>query len=101
MRDLMFAKFDPMELVESTDNLNRFDENGAFRHDLNYFFSVPHWSRLTTCFSGIHVDPFLDANSDVFQVASWDLDTVAIWNAHVLTSVRVFRKSVTQWTYEA
>lgn len=96
MRDLMFAKFDPTELVESSDC--RFNENGPFRSDLDGFLSVPHWSRLTTSFSGIHVDPSLDTNREVFH--AWEVDTVAVWNANVITSVRVFRNSGTSWTYE-
>jgi hypothetical protein len=93
---LMFAKFDTTELVENSDN--RFCANGPFRNELSSFISVPNWSRLTTSFAGIHVDPSVSANSDVFF--GWDVDTVAIWNAHVLTSVRVFSNSGTAWTYE-
>jgi hypothetical protein len=94
-RNVMFAKFPNKELVEHTDP--RFKENGPFRLDLRRR-SVPHWERLTNSFSGIHVDPCLDSNSEVF--GNWDLDTVAIWNAYAFTDVRVFRNSGTPWTYE-
>jgi hypothetical protein len=93
---LMFAEFDTTELVEYSDN--RFGVNGPFRKELASFLSVPHWPVLTTFFSGIHVDPSVSANSDVFF--GWEVDTVAIWNASVLTRVRVFHNSGTPWTYE-
>jgi hypothetical protein len=96
MRHVMFAKFDTTELVESSDC--RFSEKGPFRSDLCSFLSVPNWPCLTTSFSGIHVNSSLDTNHELFL--GWEVDTVAIWNAHVLTSVRVFSNSGTAWTYE-
>jgi hypothetical protein len=96
MRYLMFAKFDPQQLVYNTNNL--FNKNGPFRCDYNEIISIPNWGRLTNSFSGIHVDPCLDSNSEIF--GNWDVDTVAIWNAYAFTDVRVFRNSGIPWTYE-
>ncbi len=76
MHDLMFAKFDTTELVESTDNL--FTENGPLRLEINQYIPVSDWSRVSADFSGIHVDPDQDANNDIF--VGWDVDTVVIWN---------------------
>jgi hypothetical protein len=105
-RHLMFAKFDPTLVVENADP--RFARNGPFRRDIINIsnpnkshltgISIPNWSRLTTSFCGIHIDPHLNYNREVFW--NWEVDTVAIWNAYAFTDIRVFRNSGAPWTYE-
>jgi hypothetical protein len=97
-RGLLFAKFDETRLTSNSDP--RFKVGGDFRlkQEVQYFPALPRWNAVGAEYAGIHVDPCVDSASDIFP--AWDVDTVCIWDATVVTELRWFENAGTPWTYD-
>jgi hypothetical protein len=97
-KGLLFAKFDNTRLISNSDP--RFKLGGDFRHNpaAAYYPALPHWNAVGAKYAGIHVDPRVESASDIFP--AWDVDTVCIWDASVVTELRWFENAGTPWTYD-
>ena len=94
MRSLLFAKFDKTRLTSNSDP--GFQSGGPFVVKTD-FLTVPHWNNVSAQFAGIHVDPCVRGASGIFS--AWDVDTVCIWDASVVTEMRWFQNAGNPWTY--
>lgn len=92
---LLFAKFDKSRMTSNNDPC--FQLGGPFQVKTGWL-TVPHWNRVSAKYAGIHVDPCVGKASDIFP--AWDVDTVCIWDASVVTDLRWFENAGTAWTYD-
>lgn len=110
-RGLLFAKFDETRLTSNSDP--RFKVGGDFRlkQEVQYFPALPRWNAVGAEYAGIRVDPYVNSAPDMFHsdpcvdsaadiFPAWDVDTVCIWDATVVTELRWFENAGTPWTYD-
>ena len=94
-KGLLFAKFDDSKIIRNSSE--RFAKNGDC-HLNNGLFSYPNWHKVGARYDGIIVDRGNTGVNNIFL--SWDVDTVCIWRADVITELRWFENSGEDWTYD-
>ena len=94
-KGLLFAKLDESRFISNSNP--RFAKGGDF-HVSRGIMSQPNWEKVGMEYNGIHVDPCIRGDERIFD--AWDVDTVCIFRADVITEARWFENSGEDWTYD-
>ena len=94
-RDILFTKFDESKIILNSSE--RFAKDGDC-HMHRGPLSCPNWHKVGMVYDGINVDRCNTGYNQIFD--AWDVDTVCIWHADVITELRWFENSGEDWTYD-